>query len=309
MYELEHVNCPACGSNEPKHFQTTTTMMAPQTERWNFDQCNNCEMVYLNPRVPISHIGDYYRADYLPYRGGSAWGKYSSLVEKDQAKIDSRRVDTLRKYSNKNFRSVLDVGCGKPTFLLKAKSQLDIDCTGLDFSNHGWIDDEKKFAGLNLIVGEIEQIPKSEKYDVITMWQYMEHDYHPKETLTKLLEHSHKDTCIIIEIPCVDSDTRKKYGEKWAGYHSPRHTGLFTPDTMRTLMDRSGWKMLDAYTHGTLDPYLLDWMSRMEQQQIDWTSSMESRFFPFVIGKIKRPKYLRHKSQSHGFMTAIARPK
>ena len=308
MYDLEKVNCPACGVDAPKHFQSTKTMMAPQSEEWNFDQCTNCDMVYLNPRVPVEHIGDYYRSDYLPYRGGSAWGKYSNLVDGDQLKVDQRRVDTLKKYSSHNTKSVLDVGCGKPSFLSKAKNELNVDATGIDFSDHGWSDNSSTYADLNLIIGEVEQIPSNTKYDVITMWQYMEHDYHPHDTLTQLLAHSHSETRIIIEIPCIDSDTRKQYGANWAGYHSPRHTGLFTPDTMRTLMNRSGWNMIDSYTHGTLDPYILDWMSRMEQQKIDWTASMESRFFSFVASKITKPKYFFHKRKSHGFMTAIAKP-
>jgi len=308
MYDLEKVKCPACGEDDSKHFQTTKTMMAPQSESWNFDQCNQCKMVYLNPRVPVSHIGDYYRVDYLPYRGGAAWGKYSDLVDGDQVKVDLKRVETIKKYATKDVKSILDVGCGKPSFLSQVQRDLKIDCTGIDFSDHGWSSNESEYSNINLVVGEIEQIPKGKKYDIITMWQYMEHDYHPHETLTKLLHHSHKDTRIIIEVPCIDSTTRKKYGANWAGYHSPRHTGLFTPDTMTTLMNRSGWQVEDAYTYGTLDPYILDWMSRMEAQKINWTESMESRFTSFVTGKIMRPKYFFHKGNSQGFMTVIAQP-
>ena len=67
--------------------------------------------------------------------------------------------------------------------------------------------------------------------------------------------------------------------------------------------------MEEAYTYGTLDPYILDWMSRMEKQNIDWTESMESRFVTFVLGKIVRPSYFCLLCSSKGFMTAIARPK
>lgn len=306
-YKLEYVSCPACGADKAKSFETTHTMMADQNEKWNFDQCRQCDMVYLNPRVPVQYIGDYYREDYLPYRGGAAWGKYRNLVDGDQIKVDSRRVATVKKYSDK-VNSILDIGCGKPSFLVEAMSKLKSECTGIDFSDHGWSDNQEKYSKINLLVGEIEQIPQGVKYDAITMWQYMEHDYHPYETLTKLLDHSHKDTCLIIEVPCIDSDTRRKYGKNWAGYHTPRHTGLFTPATMEVLMNRSGWQVDDAYTYGTLDPYILDWMSRMEREKIDWSTSMEDKFISFVVSKILRPKYFFHKRGSLGFMTVIAKP-
>lgn len=309
MPTLEKVHCPACGVDDATSVQETNTMMAPQSEKWNFDQCNHCSMVYLNPRVVQEEIGAYYPQYYLPYRGGAAWGKYEKLVNKDQLKVDKARVDVLVKYATENVNSLLDIGCGKPSFLKAANRRLSMDCSGIDFSDLGWRDHPEEYKTINLMVGEIDDIPVEKKYDVITMWQYMEHDYHPHETLKSLLKHSHKETRIIIEIPCFESDTRKKYGSQWAGFHSPRHTGLFTPDTMKTLMDRSGWILEEAYTSGTLDPYILDWMSRMEKENIDWSASMESRFISFVAGKILRPKYYMHKRSSQGFMTAIAKPK
>ena len=309
MATLEKVHCPACGEDDGVSLQVTKTMMAPQSEKWNFDQCNSCAMVYLNPRVVQQEIGQYYPQYYLPYRGGAAWGKYENLVNGDQLKVDNARVDVLIKYAKPNMKSVLDIGCGKPSFLKAVYNRLSVDCAGIDFSDLGWRDREKEYNDINLMIGEIENIPVSKKYDVITMWQYLEHDYHPHETLKSLLTHSHKDTRIIIEIPCFDSDTRKKYGAHWAGFHSPRHTCLFTPDTIKILMDRSGWVLEDAYTHGTLDPYILDWMSRMEKENMDWSESMQSRFVSFVLGKILRPKYFMDKRISQGFMTAIARPK
>ncbi len=309
MARLEKVLCPACGEDDAVSLQVTKTMMAPQSEQWNFDRCNSCAMVYLNPRVVQDEIGEYYQQYYLPYRGGSAWGKYENLVNKDQLKIDNARVDVLSKYTKSKVNSILDIGCGKPSFLKAARDRLSADCAGIDFSDLGWRDAKEEYKNINLMIGEIENIPLSKTYDVITMWQYLEHDYHPHETLTSLLSHSHKETRIIIEVPCFDSATRKKYGTHWAGFHSPRHTCLFTPDTMKTLMDRSGWVLEDAYTHGTLDPYILDWMSRMEKENIDWSESMQSRFTSFVLGKILRPRYFMHKQISQGFMTAIARPK
>lgn len=306
---LETTNCPTCGESDSKSFQSTKTMMSELPQEWNFDQCQKCKMVYLNPRVNIEELASYYNEEYLPYRGSEAWGKFKSLVDSDQKKVDQRRVDTVGSYGPPRIKKILDVGCGKPTFLNAIRSFNPVRCTGLDFSDHGWKASGNKYEGIELIVGEISDLAEDSKYDVITMWQYLEHDYHPHQTLVNLLGHSHEHTRIIIEVPCVDSTTQEKYGEHWAGYHSPRHTGLYTPRTMELLLERSGWKAVDSYTYGTLDPYVLDWMSRMEKQDIDWNTSMEDRFISFVWGKIIRPKYFLHRRKSQGFMTVIATPK
>jgi hypothetical protein len=47
----------------------------------------------------------------------------------------------------------------------------------------------------------------------------------------------------------------------------------------------------------------------MEQQGIDWTSSMENRFVGFVAGMLMNaPVYMLQKLFSMAFMTVVAKP-
>ena len=103
---------------------------------------------------------------------------------------------------------------------------------------------------------------------------------------------------------------RKKYNENWAGWHTPRHTSLFSPNNINLLLDKSGWKVSEVLTHGTLNPYLLFWMSEMEQKGIQWTQNMEKEFWNFVTGMLQfMPKKWNQKKLSLGVMTIIATPK
>jgi hypothetical protein len=62
-------------------------------------------------------------------------------------------------------------------------------------------------------------------------------------------------------------------------------------------------------TYGTLDPYTLHWMSRMEKKGVDWEDTMEKRFKGYLSGKvINTPIYMLQKCFSMGFMTVIAKP-
>jgi hypothetical protein len=59
-----------------------------------------------------------------------------------------------------------------------------------------------------------------------------------------------------------------------------------------------------------MDPYLLYWMSKMEQKGIRWDKNMEEEFVQFVIGMVKfLPKRWMEKTASLGVMTVIAQPK
>jgi len=300
--------CPSCSSAQFRDLIKTKAQMHPSEETFTFQQCESCELVFLNPRVPLDKLKEYYTDFYLPYRGADAWGKYKGRVEASQRTLDKKRADWLGQYHSMNKDTVvLDVGCGKPTFLEACAKQYGCKTIGLDFTDEGWKEERNRYKNIDLRVGEVENLTKETQPDVITMWHYLEHDYEPVETLKKLKLIAHKDTTLIIEVPNYDSDSRKKYGAHWAGYHTPRHTFLFSPETLGQILEKSGWTNHKENTYGTLDPYVLYWMSEMEQKNIEWDKNMETEFFNYVFGMMRfLPKRINAKKRSLGIMTGIA---
>jgi len=309
MEQLTH--CLACNASNQQAFIETSAMMHEHSpESYNFDRCNNCGLVFLNPRVPETALGKFYTAAYLPYRVEEAWGKYASFVKQDQDNIDKARVNRLKAHHPLTNQSrILDIGCGKPTFLARLRKESKATLIGLDFSDEGWKNEPNGYHNIDLRVGEVVDMVGEKPVDVITMWHYLEHDYHPQAHLKQLLTMAHAQTKLIIEVPNFDSYTRRKFGKYWSGYHTPRHTALYSPSNIELLLKNSGWQVERVITHGTLHPYTLHWMSRMEQQGIDWTSSMEKRFVGFVAGMLLHsPIYGLQKLFSMGFLTVVAKP-
>lgn len=309
---MQHLqNCPICNASSIPSFIKTTAQMHSSKELFNFDQCANCQLVFLNPRVNLDNLKNYYTSHYLPYRGSKAWGKYSKLVEGSQKKLDLKRVKRVKEMCSVSPKSlILDVGCGNPSFLKACQQELNCKTLGIDFSDEGWKEQSTLFKGLDLQVAEIKDLSLNLKPDIITMWHYLEHDYTPLENLTYLKSIAKPSTTLIIEIPNFDSISRKKYNENWAGWHTPRHTSLFSPDNIKLLLDKSGWNVSQLLTFGTLNPYLLFWMSEIEQKGIQWNKNMENEFWDFVIGMLKfMPTKWNEKKLSLGIMTVIATPK
>ena len=303
--------CLACNSTNFEAFEQTIAMMHQNLPaKYNFDRCNDCGLVFLNPRVDETELRQFYTASYLPYRVEEAWGKYASFVKQDQRRIDKARVQRLIKHNNLSMQSrILDIGCGKPTFLASLRNSTQANLIGLDFSDEGWKNERNSYHNIDLKTGEIADLGNEKPMDIITMWHYLEHDYQPQQHLKQLLNYSHAHTRLIIEVPNFDSYTRNKFGKHWSGYHTPRHTALYSPKNIELMLKNSGWQVDQILTYGTLNPYTLHWMSRMEQKGIDWSASMESRFMGYVIGMVlNAPLYLLQKCFSMGFMTIIARP-
>jgi 2-polyprenyl-3-methyl-5-hydroxy-6-metoxy-1,4-benzoquinol methylase len=308
MHTLNH--CPICDTTSISSFIKTTAQMHSSKELFNFDQCADCQLVFLNPRVPLDQLKNYYTSHYLPYRGSKAWGKFERLVEGSQRKLDLKRLKRIKETQKLSSESlILDIGCGKPSFLEACLADLHCHSMGIDFSDEGWKDQPNHFKGLDLQVAEIKELSSNLKPDVITMWHYLEHDYSPLENLRYLKTIAKPTTSLIIEIPNFSSASRKKYAENWAGWHTPRHTSLFSPDNVKLLLKKSGWKVTHLLTYGTTDHYLLYWMSEMEQKGIQWDKNMEDEFWNFVLGKVLfTPKKWIEKQSSLGIMTVVASP-
>ncbi len=303
--------CLACNSQNHSPFVQTAAMMHEHSPTsYNFDRCEDCGLVFLNPRVPEAELGQFYTAAYLPYRVEEAWGKYASFVKQDQQNIDKARVRRVKKHHELTTASrILDVGCGKPTFLACLRNDTPAQLIGLDFSEEGWVNAPQTYRGIDLRKGEVADLRGEPPVDVITMWHYLEHDYQPQQHLRELLAVAKPETRLIVEVPNFDSYTRRKFGQHWAGYHTPRHTALYSPKNMELLMKNSGWQVEQVHTYGTLDPYTLHWMSRMEQLGIDWSASMAPRFVGYVAGMVlNAPIYKLQKWFSMGFLTVVARP-
>jgi 2-polyprenyl-3-methyl-5-hydroxy-6-metoxy-1,4-benzoquinol methylase len=132
--------CLACNSINHQAFIQTSAMMHQQLpNKYNFDRCNDCGLVFLNPRFPEKELGQFYSSTYLPYRVEDAWGKYAFLVKQDQRRVDNARVNRLKKHHNLTNQSrILDIGCGKPSFLSCLRNQMPAELIGLDFSDKGW---------------------------------------------------------------------------------------------------------------------------------------------------------------------------
>lgn len=306
---LSFDKCPVCASKHKSRCIETHAHMHPEPGIFYFDQCQQCKLVFLNPRVAPDCLHKYYDKYYLPYRGASAWGKYASFVTYSQEKLDKTRARLAGKYKKLNKASlILDIGCGQPTFLKACDTLYNCHTMGIDFSDHGWQDTGHKFDGLNLQIAQVKDLNAATRPDVITMWHYLEHDYDPILSLSILRKLAQPDTILLIEVPNYDSESRRKYGRYWAGYHTPRHTFLFSPHNIKLLLQKTGWQVLHINTRGTLDPYNLYWMSEMEQKGIDWQKDMTSEFWPYVYGMIGfRVKNLFTRNRSLGVMTVAAR--
>jgi SAM-dependent methyltransferase len=307
-------NCLCCEAARERSEPVITTcahMHHDEAGPFHFVRCTVCGVTYLSPRVPPEELGPFYPEWYLPYRGSTAWGRYAPIAARGQRITDGKRVRRAGSLLRRLDRPrVLDVGCGRPTFLRRLVDRFpETNATGIDFVDTGWRETPDDWRGINLVKADPAEFDSPERYDLITMWHYLEHDYHPVKTLRRLRRVAHEATRLLVEVPDLESLSRRWYGSAWEGWHAPRHTAIYSGRTLRETLNRGGWDVIRRTTRGTLDTFALWWMSSMEQRDIDWTASMESRFIPFMAGRIlTAPLFLLEGLLPLGVQLVEARP-
>jgi hypothetical protein len=103
---LSYLNTSAIGS-----FIKTTAQMHSNKELFNFDQCAECKLVFLNPRVSLDVLQNYYTSHYLPYKTS----KFEKISGKQPAKVRFKRVKRVKGVHVISPESlILDVG--NPSF-------------------------------------------------------------------------------------------------------------------------------------------------------------------------------------------------
>jgi hypothetical protein len=185
---------------------------------------------------------------------------------------------------------------------------------GLDVSDEGWRDDGGFQRELTLIRGALpaagprlgEEAPDG--FHLITLWHALEHDHHPLESLEALRRLAAPDALLVIEVPNLASLTARLHGCAWAGFHTPRHTAAYTPETLVALVREARWRVMAHRNWGTLDPWILFWLGRQLRKGRTLDGGVQERFPGFMAGKaLALPLTLLQRHLSLGVQTLMAR--
>ncbi|MDF2156410.1 class I SAM-dependent methyltransferase [Algoriphagus sp. CAU 1675] len=221
--------CPLCKSglflnhSEIKDF-------AVSGETFVICKCQSCDLLFTNPRPKQSEINPYY--DFQEYYSHKDESKsFTGYIYNQVRKLNiKQKLKLINKLHNKG--KLLDYGCGTAEFLQAAKED-GWKVKGLEPNDKARALSNIKLP--NKIVGELEELKNSQKFDVITLFHVLEHIHKLRKTLKKLITILNTDGYIIIAVPNPESPDAKLYGQNWAGWDVPRHLYHFNEKSIQTL--------------------------------------------------------------------------
>lgn len=240
---METTVCNLCGADDAREFYTVPDLLLDRpTVAARLVQCNQCGLVYQNPRPTLAEIGQHYPPEYEPYADPSG-GKQSWLTRQAIAYGMAKR----RRFVTRHKRAgrLLDVGCATGTFLRSMQEHGPWDVYGVELSEEVARQAREQY-GLHVFTGTLEQAAFPERsFDAVTMWDVLEHLHDPLGSLREVRRILDPDGILLIRVPNLASWDARLFGPNWAGLDAPRHLYVFTPDTLSAMLKRAGFHVLE----------------------------------------------------------------
>lgn len=253
-YRFEKVNCYSCGADNYKLFLIGEEDLTGKEGEFQYVKCKSCNLVYQNPRIAVDQIKEFYDGEYIAHRKKKNWGILTPLFDWAMNKHDRDKEKIVSKHVELNAQTeILDIGCAVGTFLLHLNKKHQCKISGVDFKEGLEYPD---FDKINFYEGLFyEQNIDEKRFDLITMWHFLEHDYDPIQTMKKAKTVLKDNGKLIIEVPRLDSFTYKLFGRKWPGVQAPQHTILFDKKKFIEMMEKNGFKVTKYRPYGAFPPY------------------------------------------------------
>jgi SAM-dependent methyltransferase len=226
MNQLEHIDeCPVCDSRPGRLFASK--------EGLTYVRCQECDLVYANTRPSEAAMASRLEM----------WGeKYSASDEylRDRVRSQRVRVRLLRTYCRSG--SLLDFGSGDGSFL-RAAMDAGYRAEGVEKAVAA-----AKFArshfGASIRASAIEDASlESRMFDVITMWDVLEHLLDPVHVVKGLGSRLAKDGCLVVLTPHSRGFSSRVRGPAWWVFGPHDHVCLFSTRTVEYLLQRSGLRL------------------------------------------------------------------
>ena len=215
------VSCPECGSDHIAERWPTRRISGPKEILW----CGACGFGWQHPLPSPEDIQKHYQNS----------PPYVLQGENEKREGFRRRIQHLARIMPSRGK-LLDVGSGLGYFLDMAR-QDGWQVEGVEPQRSAAAYCKKKF-GIAPHTGPIEQLDlQPALFDVVTLWDVLEHVHHPSRFLTTCLRLLKPEGLTVIAVPNASGWPARLFKGQWR-YVMSTHLNYYTRTTVETLLAR-----------------------------------------------------------------------
>lgn len=251
------IQCPACGG---------TGNLWAKKSGFSYQLCPDCLTIFVSPRPVMSAFNAYYTDSPSTKFWATTFYKITESARREKLwKPKAQMVkNRILQYENGNpIRYVIDIGGGYGVFDEEIKNIMEIETIIIEPSVH--LANICRDKGLMVIEKFMEDITPSELPEgrkCYVSFELFEHLYDPTVFLQTVYDNMQPgDIFIFTTLSSMGIDIQLLGGHAKA-LSPPHHLNFMNPKSTSALLERNGFKVLEAITPGKLD---MDIISKNKQ--------------------------------------------
>jgi len=281
---FEYRNCPNCGSNDfivlfdsnmeldDFHEGIETVYMLPGDKYGRHVQCRNCQFIYVNPIERENRINE----DYTKRKSIDV-----SIIRENRLRASKSQVELIKKY--KKGANLLDIGCGEGFFLFNA-SKAGFRVKGVELSQDAVLYAQREFVlDVEATAFTERQFPENH-FDVVTLWQVLEHVPHPLVFLKEAYRVLRPGGVLVTSTPDINGVPSRILRKRWWNIRR-LHINQFTPKTSAGILKNAGFRDIDSTSYVESISLLMLLIPILKHLKV--YKSLEALFHPSsIVGRI-----------------------
>jgi SAM-dependent methyltransferase len=198
-------------------------------------RCRECGLMLSNPRDDDATLARVY----------AALEDTSYAAEDDnRRRVAHDHVSLVRAFRPAPGR-LLDVGCATGIFVCAAR-EAGWQAAGLDASAWAVAQARRRCPEARFVSGPLEEADfATGSFDVITLWDVLEHVRSPAETLQAVRRWLAAEGWLFLNLPNADSRIAKLMGRHWV-LLLREHLWYFSPPTIARLLRQNGFELIET---------------------------------------------------------------
>lgn len=273
--------CPICGSDKLEcigkkadqyliKFNKYTQLQKNETAFPEYtiylSKCNDCKVVFVNPRLSESALKLFYEIWYTK-EYGEIFADEKHINERilefnkfHRVYVDSMAKKHINLMPAERF-NLLDVGCGTGLFLktldnqMYKKNGVEAFKDAAESASKMLENDDADIVNNFFSAGLFPE----NSFDIITMFDFLEHSESPFEMVKASAGCLKKNGILIIRVPNYDSWQAKFSGCDWDAVICD-HLFYFNAQTLAYVLNKNGFEVVSTYAGGykSLDEYIYE---------------------------------------------------
>lgn len=211
-------------------------------EKNGLDICEDAAtgLCFVNPQPSSEEISAIYDSSY--FFKGNKYAPSSGSAVSPQRLNDEKRIELVKQKIPNG--KLLDVGCAKGDFLSLAKES-GYDVAGVELSEFAAKSCIENYS-IPVEISTLEEANfEEEQFDVITLWDVIEHLPDPESTIKAANRFLKPGGYLFVSTGDISSLYARVLGKRWHLMTPPEHLFFFTPDSMKALLAENGFQAED----------------------------------------------------------------